>query len=280
MRKVISVFLLVVLSSLAVTACQSPTPVPTATAAPLPASPLPVVEEGVVLIATGEWAPFSGVDLYENGFVLHVIREAYARQGIEVRYEFLPWERTYQAVLAEGSTYTASAYWYRSSEREAECFYSEALNDEQMVFFFRKDKPLQNWGAYTDLDAFRIGTSQGITYPDDFTQLVAQGTVKAEEANDDETNFKKLLAGRIDLFPTTTVAGYELLRSKFTPAEIEQLDYHPKPLMVTTGHLLFARNNPMAEENLRIFNEGLAKLKSDGTYEQMQANLLAGKYSK
>jgi polar amino acid transport system substrate-binding protein len=103
--------------------------------------------------------------------------------------------------------------------------------------------------------------------------------VKAEEAHDDEMNFKKLLAGRIDLFPTTTVAGYELLRSKFTAAEIEQLDYNRTPLMTTTGHLLFAKSNPESKKYLELFNAGLAQLKSDGTYDQMYADLLAGKYS-
>jgi polar amino acid transport system substrate-binding protein len=279
MRKVTLALLFFVLCSLLVTACQSPTATPTSIAAPLPTSTMPSTEPGVITIATGEWTPFSGTELYENGFVLHVIREAFAREGIKVKYEFLPWERAYQAILGKDSTYLASAYWYRSSEREQECFYSEPINEEQMVFFFRKEKPLMNWNAYTDLAGYRIGTSLGITYPADFKQSLEQGPLEFEEAKDDISNFKKLLAGRIDLFPTTTIAGYELLRSNFTAAEVEQLDYNTKPLMTSTGHLLFAKNNPEAEKYLQLFNAGLEKLKSDGTYDQMAADLLAGKYS-
>ncbi len=273
---------ILLVSSALLMACQ-----PTPTAPPAPPTAVPAAtnqssnpDKNLLAISTGEWAPFSGEKLYENGFVLHVIREAFAREGLQVRFDFFPWERAYQSMLDQGSPYAASAYWYQSAERESVCFYSEPIIEEEMVLFYRKAAPLENWSTLEDLKGYTIGTSIGITYPDEFKKLIESGVLTAEEAPDDELNFKKLLLGRIDLFPTTSVAGLELLRNKFTPAELDQLDYHKKPLLVSTGHLLFSKSHPDGEKNLAIFNSGLEKIIKDGTYEKMYADLLAGKYSK
>lgn len=276
-NKVLALTLVVLfVSSVMLAACQQPT----LTATPSPTIKPQSTAEETIAISTGEWAPFSGENIYQNGFVLHVIREAFAREGLQVKYGFFPWERAYQSVLDKDSPYIASAYWYRSPERESVCLYSESLIEEEMVFFFNKAAPLDNWATLDDLKGHRIGTSLGITYPDEFKKLIESDSLYAEEAQNDELNFRKLLAGRIDIFPTTSVAGLELLRSKFTPAEMAQIDYNKKPMMVSTGHLLFSKSNPAGEKYLNIFNSGLKKLVDDGTYDKMYADLLAGKYSK
>lgn len=258
------------------TTCQSAAPPSAAT--PQQSTPTSITISAIA-ISTGEWAPFSGEQVYQNGFVLHVIREAYAREGLQVQYDFFPWERAYQSALREDSPYTATAYWYRSPERESDCLYSEPLIEEEMVLFFRKADPLEHWETLTDLEDYRIGISLGVTYPEDFKELAESGELNVQEAPDDELNFRKLLAGRIDIFPTTSVAGLELLRNTFTPAEMAELDYNKKPIMVSTGHLLFCQTNPTAAEQLNIFNSGLQKLMADGTYAQLYADLLAGRYS-
>jgi polar amino acid transport system substrate-binding protein len=230
-------------------------------------------------IATSEWAPFSGKKLYQNGFALHVIREAYARAGFQVKYDFFSWEKAYQAILDTGSVYAASAFWYRSPQRESTCLYSDPVTREEMVFFFRKAAPMESWSTLGDLKGRRLGFSTGITLPADLANLIANKSLEAESAADDETNLRKLLAGHIDLFPTTAVAGLDLLRSKFTSMEREQLDYHRKPIMVSVGHVLFARNNPASRDYLDSFNAGLKTLTDEGTYDEMNAELVAGKYS-
>ena len=44
-----------------------------------------------ISIATLEYAPWTGKDLKNNGFVNHVISEAFQRKAYTVKYAYLPW---------------------------------------------------------------------------------------------------------------------------------------------------------------------------------------------
>ena len=46
-----------------------------------------------ITIATLEYAPFTGKNLKFNGFVNHVIAEAFQRRGHGVKFAYLPWKR-------------------------------------------------------------------------------------------------------------------------------------------------------------------------------------------
>ena len=49
--------------------------------------------EEIITIATLEYAPWTGKNLKSNGFVNHVITEAFQREGYTVKYTYLPWKR-------------------------------------------------------------------------------------------------------------------------------------------------------------------------------------------
>ena len=102
--------------------------------------------------------------------------------------------------------------------------------------------------------------------------------INADVTDSDKQNFKKLLAGRIDIFPSGLVNGYSILRKDFDASESDLISFHPKPLSKTTGHLAFTRSSKNFENLLRIFNQGLAELKKEGLYNKFRDDLLAGKY--
>jgi polar amino acid transport system substrate-binding protein len=230
-----------------------------------------------VTISTGEWAPWSGKDLPHNGFVLHVVKEAFKNAGYNVQYKFYPWKRAY-SMVASGKV-QASAYWYESDKRKQDCYYSDKLTEEKIVFFYKKTNPMSDWKSLEDLQDYKIGASRGVTYTDKFWKLAEQGVLDLDVANDDLTNFKKLVKGRIDIFPSAQVMGYKLLRDNFSPEVVETIETNPKPLATTTGHLLLPKNRDDAQELLKAFNQGLQELKDSGRYDKLLDDVLAGKYS-
>ena len=92
-------------------------------------------------------------------------------------------------------------------------------------------------------------------------------------------NFKKLFAGRIDIYPSGLVNGYSILKKELGPGKSHLLTYHLKPLSTTTGRLEFTRSRQDSGKLLQVFNHGLAKLKEEGLYDQFRVDLLKGKYS-
>ncbi|MEJ2097738.1 MAG: hypothetical protein P8Y38_11535, partial [Deltaproteobacteria bacterium] len=47
----------------------------------------------IITIATLEYAPWTGKNLKDHGFVNHVITEAFQPKGYTVKYTYLPWKR-------------------------------------------------------------------------------------------------------------------------------------------------------------------------------------------
>ena len=49
-----------------------------------------------ITLANGEWAPYLSKGLKHSGYMSHIVSEAFAEEGIEVEYVFLPWKRGFE----------------------------------------------------------------------------------------------------------------------------------------------------------------------------------------
>lgn len=233
--------------------------------------------EETITVATLEYAPWTGKDLKFNGFVNHVITEASRRKGYSVKFTYMPWKRA--VIETKNGNYAALSYVYLSKDREKEFYLSDPISTEKIVLFHLQSKPIKNWQTLDDLKDYKFGATRGYTYTQEFWQAAASKRLKVDVADSDIQNFKKLFAGRIDIFPSGLVNGYSLLRNEFGAGKSHLLSYHPKPLSETTGHLAFSRGRKNSENLRDAFNQGLAELKEDGLYDEFVVDLLAGKYS-
>ena len=231
---------------------------------------------GPVTIATGEWPPWSGENLPGQGYVLQLVREAFAETGHTVKYEFYPWARAL-VVTVEGGV-DASAYWYESEKVKKDCYYSDVLTRERIVFFRKKSTRLEGWNTLEDLCAYRIGATLGVTFTEEIVRLGAKGVLTVDLAKDNLTNFRKLVHGRIDLLPSPEVLGLKILRDNFPPDVRKGIVIDPKPVSQRTGHLIFPRKVPASKELLQDFNRGLKMLIRSGRYDELLHDFAAGKF--
>lgn len=231
--------------------------------------------ESAITIATGEWAPWTGAELSHHGFVNHVVAEAFADQGYAVQFEYYPWARAYH--LVEAGQKPVASYVYASGERQRTVLYSDAITEEQIVFFVLKGQPFNVTGL-EDLTGYIIGVTRGNTYTDEFRQMIDDGVLKADMANSDVLNFRKLLSGRIDVLPASRLQGLKVLRNNFDPDVASQVDVLDFPLSRTTGHLMFSKEHPDAAGLKDAFNRGLAAVRASGTYDTLYNRMLEGGY--
>ena len=230
-----------------------------------------------ILIATGEYTPYTSQKLKSNGFVNHVISEAFKKEGYTVKFTYLPWKRG--SVDTERGRYHATSYWFQSEDRRKTFYYSDPVITEKYFFFHLKSNPIRDWSTLSDLKEYRIGATIGSTYTKEFWDATKSGMLKVQAVPHNETNIKKLLIKRIDLFPTGLVAGFALIR-QHDPDKVNLVTYLPTPFRTETGHLWFPKKRKDSYELMLIFNRGLAKLKKEGIYKKMEDNLQAGKYEK
>lgn len=231
-----------------------------------------------IRIATGEYPPYCSSSAKHKGFISHVVTEAFARQGYDVEYDFLPWKRAIRQT--QNGDYDATSWWVYNSERAAKFIYSDALVTTSAHFFYVKSHNFDfDWKTLKDLDPYKVGVTRGYFYSKELTEYREANPNRFEMVNTDEQNIKRMLVKRIDLFPVDLVVGLELLRTRFGPNVIHQVAYHPRPLRSKEGFMLFPKAKEGSEKVRRIFNAGLKSMKEDGTYDQMMDNLLSGYYS-
>lgn len=219
----------------------------------------------VITLTNGEWPPYLSEQAPGYGIASRIVTDAFAAAGVEVRYVFRPWKRAY--LEAAGGTYDGTLVWTWGEARAKHFLFSDPVFEGRSVFFHLKSRPV-SWSRFADLTAYRIGGTLGYEYEFERTPGIA-----IERANTDLANFRKLLAGRIDLFPSDINAGYALLKAEFTDEDRRQLATHPKAYNVVSYHLLLNRKNPRNIRLMNRFNQGLRTLKDIGRYETYFAGL-------
>ncbi len=228
-----------------------------------------------IRLTNGDWPPFMSENGPHHGVASHVITEAFALVGVEVKYGFFPWARSLK--LAKEGKWDGSAAWWDREERYPYVFYSDPVTPTTVVFFHLKSTKF-DWSRYEDVSKLRVGGSLGYDYGKAFNEAEAAGIIHVDLAPDDETNLRKLLKGRIDVFPSGMTTIYLQIRETFSAEEAALFTHHPRPIFEEPMYLLLSKKVPGNEQIRDRFNEGLGMLKESGRWDQILADGLAGKY--
>lgn len=219
----------------------------------------------IIDIATGEFPPWTGAKLAGDGCVNSIVREAFANEGIEVRFTYLPWKRAFEE--AKHGRYDATSYWYTNQERELSMRLSDPLIQNRTVFFQRKAMAPVSWQSLDDLSGYSMSATLGFTYTKSFYEAVNAGILKPIMVPTDIQNLKMLMSGRIDIFATDEMSG--LYMAKSLNIDAAKLRVIEPELAKANGYLMAAKSNPHSEELIESFNRGLRKLKASGRYQQI-----------
>ena len=201
-------------------------------------------EPTTLRIATGEYAPFTGENLPDHGVVNARVQNVAEAAGYIVEFHYMPWKRTLESTRR--NAFDATSYWSYSSEREGDFIHVGPVLRDPLVFLVREDSLLRDWTSLEDLSGLRIGVVPGYTYSEELWALGESGVLTLSEATSDEANLKKLLAGRIDIFPTNEVVGWHMIREIFSEEEQAQFRALVTPLNMSEGFILVPRIAPGA----------------------------------
>ncbi len=230
-------------------------------------------------LATGEWPPLVSKHLKNYGSASHIISLAFESQDIKVNYHFFPWKRTYDQ--AKRGVYEGTFLWKKLNQRKKDFYYTDPISEAVYYFFHLKEYQF-DWNNIGDLKNIPIGGTLNYLYSTDMDNAEKQGQISINRVSDDLINFKKILTGRIKLFPINIDVGHYMLKKNFTPNEIKQFTYHPKIIDSQPYHVLISKTLPpeRAQHLTNSFNLGLKKIKEDGTYDRIMKAYKTGEYGK
>lgn len=167
--------------------------------------------ETVTIGAEDDWPPYSsrkGDRSGVEGFSVDLVREAFKTQGVDVRFEALPFARCLNH--AERGRVTACFNVTRiASNRDTYCWHSTPLFEESLLIFGPASAPRQNL-RIKDLEGKVVGSTIGYTYSDEFTQNTK---IKHFGAASDEHLIRMLVAGRVDYILLNGMPGFRRINS-------------------------------------------------------------------
>ena len=232
--------------------------------------------QDTIILSTFEYPPEHSKSLPHQGVVSHIIELAFAIEDIKVNWQYFPVARA--LLMAKSGKVDGTASYGYSKERAEGMFISDSIITSTTYFYHLKNTSF-HWQNYSDLAGLRVGITNNFNYGNGFNQALKDKIFTVDNSNQDDLNFNKLLAGRIDIFPMTSgIAEYSLM-TRFPKGTLEKITYDKKPVRVYDSFIYF----PLALTNslslLARFNLGLKKLKGSGRYQQVLSNYQQGYYS-
>lgn len=222
----------------------------------------PLSHADTVYLDIGEWAPFTS-EKDPNGKVAEtLVREVFALEGLDVEYNYYPWKRSYERIKNGKSDGTFP--WFVNPDRGDHEYFiisQERLFRDREVFFYRVDRPF-DWNDYSDLKKYVVGGVIGYSH---VTQLANHG-IKVEIVSNEAQNYRKLMAGRVDVVPGSRIVGYHMIQQMYPEAQSRMIKHHSKPLREADMFIFFSRKNPKSHALDEAFSRGMKKLKSSGRY--------------
>jgi polar amino acid transport system substrate-binding protein len=219
-----------------------------------------------LVLSNQEYPPYLGQNIAGYGLMSRVVTEAFRREKISVRYVFFPNNRTLQS--ARSGMVDGSLGWALTTERQQDLVFSDPVMSLNMVFFQRAG-PQLTWRHLSDLKSYRIGITAGNTYSDEFARLQRSHVLHTEAVADDVTNFRKLLAHHIDLFPIDSEVGALELAQHFSPEQRQKLQAQGTAFWTADMRVVVWRGRPDAAELIRRFNRGLKQLRASGEFARL-----------
>lgn len=226
-------------------------------------------------IATAEYAPYTSTDMQHDGYINHIIADAFLETGVVVEFVSLPWDEALEATLR--GDYDALSYGNFVRSREKEFHHSAPISAESLVFYTHTNSGLKTWQTLDDLASLKVGITEGYLYNDELSAFIKNNNNIVKFKSDKES-LEALIAGEIDVFPIDELTGWYLLEREFTSAERRQVSLVKPFISTVTTHLLVPKGDTDSQLVLSLFNKGLEELTLDGKLTRFKRLLKEGYY--
>ena len=227
-----------------------------------------VVGTETVTMALGDWQPYTHSSDSKYQMLEKVVAEAFALQGVKVEYRYYPWQRSMINVQAglEDGTFP----WEMTDQRKIDYFsHKVPLVVDQTVFFHLKSVDF-DWLTLADLKKYQVGVTKGYRQEAHYTKMGISAQVVPEEY----LNFIKILAGRIDVYETSSVVGYSTIRDLFSPVDVAKFTNHPNATQQAAYYILFSKKSSNGERMSKLFAQGFENLQASGRYQAILTEFL------
>ena len=225
-------------------------------------SPAMVLALDINVVHSGNWPPYADENLPGQGLAIDLVTTALKRIGYSPRVKTASLPQ-----ILEGSktgVYDVFATPWYTMDRDQYLDFSQPYLQSSINFIKRTDTPFEYTG-FDDLEGMTVGVIKNYAYDEDFSDSAAIEKISASSLTE---NLRKLVEKEVDLsLDDERVLRYTLSQSM--PRSMATLEILSKPLAVRGINIGVSRKNPDHAKIVASFNETIAEMKRDGTYDRI-----------
>lgn len=225
-----------------------------------------------ILIATGEWPPYSGVALPQYGIASAIVASALQRLGYAPDFRFMPWTRTEQSALSNDSSrgIRAAFPYAREPVRDAQFYYSQPVLEIELSIFYNasRNPAAKNIIELTDLAGFQVVPISGYRYAGGLQEFVG----KMPPADDVESALRRVIDSDRPLLVAEAAAVADGVLTGPLARQAHRIAIAPLRIK-SPIHLIASKRNPNNYSLVRDFDRALAAMRADGSLDQIAADV-------
>jgi polar amino acid transport system substrate-binding protein len=216
-------------------------------------------------VVTSSYPPYQGQELPGGGvfdnLAMKVLREA----GYKVELVYRPWTRAIKEAK-DGEADAILGVW-KNDERKQWLEFSPPLVENSLVILCMAKNP--ECKGSPNLKGKHLGLALGYSYP----QAIRESQATFEYEQTEETNFKKLLSGRIQYMVVDRSVGYYFMQQRNLRYEVDIRALRPS-VATQNLHIGFSKQSFMGLAASMELTKALQRLERDGKLKPLRAEAL------
>jgi len=207
------------------------------------------------------WPPFTNSP-GETAFANEIVKEALNRNKVAIDQRTVDFDMVMKGI--KNDALEGSGAMWKSPEREALLFFSEAYLQNQLVLVARKESgfPVK---SLDDVTGKKLAIVKGYAYGE---KLDTAGNVDLIYGISDQSNFVKLLKEEVDYMLVDELLIRYLMQAQ--PQKFrDNLVVSESPIIKKSLHLAIRKDVEGALELLEGFNTATKEMLADGTYNRI-----------
>ncbi|MBI2381254.1 MAG: transporter substrate-binding domain-containing protein [Gammaproteobacteria bacterium] len=200
-----------------------------------------------------------------TGYATELLREMLAEAGHSARFELMPWPRAYQQALSLPDVVLYSTV--RNAEREKLFQWIGPIAERRMYVYKLRERQDIQVKTLADIVPYRIGLVRGMASSQLLLNAMENQKLRADFTHLQELNFRKLIAGRLDLVVAMDYGMSSMAKAqRIDPAAIE-----PVLLLDQLHPLYFALSRDTDPAVVRKLSAAFERLKASGRMDRLKA---------
>ena len=213
-----------------------------------------------IQLAAFEYPPFYYEEDGEvKGIGVVLLHDLFDRLDKRIEIRMYPIKRALDQL--KHGTIDGIMFLIKTPEREEYLDYTNPIICVNGFFWYSKERMNKDFKMenFDILKNYNVGVTRGYSYGVEIDKII--NSIPVDVANTDLSNFKKLLSGRIDLFPGNEIVAKGLF--KLHPELKGRIDNAEEAFIKWILHMGISKQSQLAEMMLNI-NEALSEMEKEG----------------